>query len=388
MRRPSILLSAAFVALALSAPARGEDGASDPVKLVRTLQFLQDSIAHGTVASDDARRKLIDLVGQRFLDADPEVWRDNRNAEAALLYVLNGGNPAVLSRLPKSEDDARRATLVAAVAAYAGGSQAEALKLWSEIALDTLPLALVGPAALVKANLLFDQNPKEALRFADIARLESPGTLVEEAAVRRGIEIAAKLGNADRFAFYATRYATRFPRSMYGTVFRQRFARSYLAVAERTGAEAAPRLDAILAPLATEDRRAIFLEVAGLALVEAKMALARTAAENAAALSVPGTAEMQRATLYRAAARAISDDPADARDELAALAGSEMAADDRALLEAVRHVVAAIERWPAVPADTPPVENEAAANPSVDTLVARAEDAIGAADAALAGARP
>ena len=301
--------AALFLVLTLGGLAVAEEDVSEPVKLVRTLQFLQDSIAHGTVASDDARRKLIDIVGKRFLEADTEIWRDRRNADAALLYVLNGGNPAVLTRLPKADDDARREQLVAAVAAYASGSQAEAKALWADIDLSTLPMGLVGPAALVKANLLFDDNPSQALRFADIARLESPGTLVEEAAIRRSIEIAAKLGDPARFEFYAIRYAIRFPRSMYGAGFRQRFSESYLAIAAKAGPDSSPRLDEMLAPLDTDDRRQIFLEVARRAVVDARMALAKTAAEDASALSTPGTDDMRRAAFYGAAALAISGDP-------------------------------------------------------------------------------
>ncbi len=381
-----------FLVWTLGGLAAAEDDTSDPVKLVRTLQFLQDSIAHGTVASDDARRKLIDIVGKRFIEADTEIWRDQHNADAALLYVLNGGNPAVLNRLPKAEDDARRAQLIAAVAAYAGGSQAEAKALWADIDLDSLPPGLVGPAALVKANLLLNDDPAQALRFADLARLESPGTLVEEAAIRRSIEIAAKLGDSARFEFYATRYAIRFPRSMYGGAFRQRFSESYLAIASKPGSENPPRLDEILAPLGADDRREIFLEVARRAVVEARMPLAKTAAEDAAALSKPGTNEMHRATFYRATAQAISADPGDALHDLDTLPVAEMQPTDQELLKAVRSVVDQIQRWPtlpkdyAPPADAPPENAPADGQPTVKEIALKAQGALDAAAKAMQGA--
>ena len=382
-------LCAALVLPLLVAAGRAEEGVSEPVKLVRTLQFLQDSIAHGTVATDDARRKLIDLVGKRFLEADATTWLERRNADAVLLYVLNGGNPAVLKRLPKSDDDVERQRLVAAVSAYADGSRAEAQSLWAAIDISELPVGLIGPAALVKANLLFESDPKQALRFADIARLESPGTLVEEAAIRRGIEITAKLGDPARFEFYAVSYALRFPRSMYGAAFRQRFSELYLAVASKGDAGLSPRLETIVAPLDVDDRRQIYLEVARRAIVEAKMTFAKTAADSAAALSEPDTPEMSRAAFYQAAASAISGDPGGARRQLHRLNADDLQQSDRDLLNAVLRVVDQIERWPTPDLNAAPVEAEKAGDdgePTVDAIAARSKDVMAAAAAAVAGA--
>ena len=354
---------------------------------MRTLQFLQDSIAQGTVASDDARRKLIDLVGKRFLEADAETWNDRRNADAALLYVLNGGNPAVLARLPTG-DGITGTHLIAAVTAYATGSTEDARSLWEGIDISTLPAGLVGPAALVKANLLFDSDPAQALRFADIARLESPGTLVEEAAIRRGIEIAAKLGDSRRFEFYSVSYTTRFPRSTYGASFRRRFSESYLSLASKGDPATAPQLDTILAPLNDQDRRDIYLEVARQAVVNAEMARAKTAAEDAALLSVPGTDEMFRAKLYRAAAMAVSANPGDAREELDALDGKALQPGDRDLLNAVLVLVDQIQRWPEPATVAPPAdaaEMSAEGEPSVGDIAARAKSVMAAAAATMAG---
>ena len=48
--------------------------------------------------------------------------------------------------------------------------------------------------------MLAADEPQEALALLDEARLLSPGTLVEEAALRRSIALAAALGDAKRFA--------------------------------------------------------------------------------------------------------------------------------------------------------------------------------------------
>jgi chemotaxis protein MotC len=377
-----LLLSAASAAHGQAA-----NEIEEPVKLVRTLQLLQDQIAHGTLVSEGARRALIDTIGTRLLSADPETWRDPRNVDAALLYVLSGGNPAILAKLPSAGDDAPRAEFISAVGAYATGSQQEAAKLWAPVDLSTLPVSLVGPSALAKATLLMNDDPKQAMHFVDIARLESPGTLIEEAAVRRGIEIAARLEDAERFELFASRYATRFPRSMYAEAFRHRFSQFYLAIASQDDGQASPKLETILAPLANDDRREIFLEIARLAIVRGEVALGKSAAESAVALSGPGTTEMRRAQFYRAAAFAIGEDPGAGSVELAEADAGELPPADRELLSAVLTVMDEIQRWPEVVGDSepPPVEKPEgedtppeSAPASVD-VAQRARDAVDAA---------
>jgi chemotaxis protein MotC len=371
-----------LLSLAPAAHAQAPENIDEPVKLVRTLQLLQDQIAHGTVDTDDARRILVERIGTRLLAADPETWRDNRNVDAVLLYVLSGGNPAVLARLPSAGDDSARDALIAAVTAYATGSKDEAARLWAPIDVRALPLGLVAPSALAKATMLMESDPKQAMSFLDIARLEAPGTLIEEAAVRRGIEIAARLGDAERFEFFSSRYATRFPRSMYAEAFRHRFSAFYVEIASRGDGQTPPKLETILAPLADQDRREIFLEIARLSIVGGKVALGKSAAEQAIALSAEGTVEMQRARFYRAAAFAIGEDPGIGRAELAKAEAGGLPSTDRELLAAVMAVMDEIQRWPPVVGEPQTVEvpkaqgeTSAAADPAVD-VTARARDTL------------
>ncbi len=384
MRRRLRSLLAAVSVLAASSLAAMAQGPSDPVKLVRTLELLQDSIAHGTGAPEDGRRKLIDVIGESFLSADPNTWLDERNADAALLYVLNGGHPVVLTRLPSSEEGSARVQLVAAVAAYAAGSRTAAMQLWDEIDLATLPAGLAGAAALAQANLVMETQPERALRLVDIARLESPGTLVEEAATRRGLELAKRLGKPDRFEFYAVAYISRFPRSPYNAAFRRLLSQSYLELVATP--EAAPRLDSILAVLPAEDRIGMYLDVARLAVVGAEMALASTFAETALGLSQPDTTEMLRAELYRMAAAAFIGDPVAARRRLEELRSADIPRNDRELLSAVLSVVEQVQRWPTAeggakppPADEAGREAAGAGSVPVDGVLTRGEAALASA---------
>ncbi len=369
-----------------------QSGIGGPVRMVRTLELLQDQIAEGAEASDAARRDLIAAIAQRFLAMDVSTWQDANNVNAALLYVLSGGNPAILDKLPEPDDEDRE-KLLAAVRAYATGAPSDAKALWAGIDLTRLPDELVGPAALVKANLLLDSDPAAAMRFVDIARLESPGTLIEEAAIRRGIEIAAKVRDAARFEFLSIRYATRFPHSMYAAAFRRHFAESYLAVAS-DDFEKQPELATVLSPLAADDRRDVYLEVARLAVLDTRMALARSAAEHAVALSSADTVPMMRAELYQAAAVAMLGDPQQASEALSTIKAKTMPTSDRELMQAVSSVVGAIQKWPAG-AEEDKQTADAADDPFAGTdgeasaaYLGHVHDAIAAADQALSAMTP
>ena len=331
------------------------EASDDPVRLVRTMEMLHDQMARGTPESENARRALVVSISTRMLAADPAIWRDSHNVDAALLYVLSGGNPAVLDRLSETQD-ATRLTLVAAIRAYATGSPAEAKRLWEGVDLGALPVGLIGAAALAKATLLTEDDPQQAMRFVDMARLEAPGTLIEEAAVRRGIEIAAKLGDQARFEFLSTRYASRFPRSMYGEAFRRRFSEYYLAIATEKEGQLSPKLETILAPLSDTDRRAIFLEIARLALSEERRS------------SEDPRPTMQRLFRQTAPSRCRGRGSIRSRRRpsetiwhpcglaLESLAQGDLPPRDRALLDAVSTLLGEIERWPPAKDEPPPVE--------------------------------
>ena len=122
------------------------------------------------------------------------------------------------------------------------------------------------------------------------------------------------------------------------------------------------------------------------------MALGKSAAENAAALSGEGTVEMRRAQLYRAAALAVSADPAGPA-ELDRVDAGGLPDRDRELLGAVLAVVAEIRQWPEVAGEVepPPVEvsngapAEGTSAPAPD-VVAPAQDAVLAAKRLLVDA--
>ena len=149
-RLPPMLMLAA---LALAGPIRAEEAERMPFELVRSLRTIQDRIAHGDAAAHESQGQLMAEIAARLARVDAAAWNDPRNARAAVIYVLSGGDPAVLKRLhgagalPGIEEN-----LVKGVLAYSEGRSAEADLL---LGIDTRGLdpTIGGHIALVQASI-------------------------------------------------------------------------------------------------------------------------------------------------------------------------------------------------------------------------------------------
>jgi chemotaxis protein MotC len=299
-----------------------------PYELVRTLQSLQDQMAAGSTDALAAQRVLRVEIDRQFAAADPKVWQDHRNAEASVTYVLSGGTPTILARLAKLDPKpAVDPQLVAGVLAYVEGDQETAGRALSGISLADLPPSMSGQVALAQSALAVRADPQRAMRLLSMARLMAPGTLVEEAALRRQIYVADQLKATKDVESLARQYLDRFRHSVYAGNFRARFAAA-ISHMDFVDKEAEfPRLDDMLAMVEPDSRCQLYLTVALASVVKGRVTAGRLAAERALALADPDSASAARARLYHAAALV-----ADAKSLDAAL--SDFGAIDSHLLTA------------------------------------------------------
>jgi chemotaxis protein MotC len=293
--------SGTALAQPVSPPAR------EPYQLVRTLQLLQDQIAGGSVEAHGAQVSLLAHIADAFLAADAQAWQDRRNARAAVVFLLSGGHPQVIRTLLDRRRLAVDDRLVTGALAYVEGREGDAAELLRDVDARALPASLGGQVSLVKSALVVRQDAKAATVHLDDARLLMPGTLVEEAALRREIFVAGQADDFERFEALATRYMRRYPRSVYAGNFRQRFALALMRFGFAQEERYFPRLAAMLDNLDADSRRTLYLLVSRTAVLRGKSGMARLAAEQAAVLSGPGSREYERARLYGAAARVVTD---------------------------------------------------------------------------------
>ena len=361
-----------------------------PYELVRTLQAMQDDMAAGSTAALAGQRALLQRMEEEFADADPLVWQDRRNARALVAYTLGGGRPVTLRRLlasdtPPDGDEA----LMRGALAYVEGDEATARRHLAEIDARSLPASLGGQLALAQAALAVGADPKGAMQLLDTARLLAPGTLVEEAALRRQIFVASELNDLARFEMLSGQYLRRFRRSVYAGNFRRRFAAALSRMDFLDDPAQFHRLDDMLAETDAEAQRELYLVVAQAAVNEGKTALAATAAERALASAPAGSMDEARGRLYRGAAMAVSRDGLDAAmSDLRKVDKRDLPRTDAALLQAASETALLIQTAAAAAEDGPDQPVEVAPDDEAPSAtVTRARDAIAAIDTLLEQAR-
>lgn len=361
-----------------------------PQDMVRALRRAQDSMAQGSTAALEAQRTLIARIEQEFAAADAATWQDPHNARAAVTYFLSGGNPAILRRMmdmqPPPAIDPR---LLRGTLAYLEGREDESLRQLKDIDARSLPPSLGGQVALAQAALNVRKDPAKSAHLLAVARLLAPGTLVEEAALRRAILIASQLGDAASFEYLSKQYLFRFRNSVYAGNFRQRFAAALSRIGFGNGPDQFHRLDAMLDMLEPDSRREMELTVARAAVVQGRTTTANFAADRALAALPDGSDDAERAKLYRAASLAPNPDTyKEAIADLNSVDKMRLAPSDAALLEAATATAETVRRATDSPsAMTPRPQETAGPLSKADTLpvMERAREAIANVDAILKG---
>jgi len=360
--------------LAVASPAVAEAPAPlSPFQLVRSLQLVQDRLADGDHAALPMQKKLLEMIDRRLREAAAEDFDDLRNFRAMLIYAMSGGNPKTIEVVSAKLDlEGPDAALSRGVLEYLQGRPSAARTQLAGI--DALAQApeLGAFLALVKGSIAATDDPEAALGFFDQARLLGPGTLIEEAALRRSIILGAERGDAERFLLLSSQYVRRFLRSPYAS----QFADSFVAgVIQLDGIVSLDAIDDIVAGMEADQRKVIYLRLARRSAIDGLRelsAFASTRAESSGSSEKP--TDDPRTILYASLSSVTSDNVAEVVARLKTIDTSKLSANDRLLLEAVTKV--ADEVMAALPEPEKPKPEPA------KEVAAPLADAVGEAEAA------
>lgn len=359
-----------------------------PFLAVRALGIIHERIIQGDRDAFDRQAELIGEIARELGTFPDVVWADARNRHAAIRFVLGGGDPSVVRRLlDRTLVPAPELALAHGALAFATGDPIVAAKQLADVDLRTLGPSLAGLVTLIRCTLAAESDVAAAMRLCDEARLLSPGTIVEESALRVSIELA--IGDRARSARLISLYLRRFARSLYLPVVRPHIAR-HLAVHDALADPAAARwLAASMRQLTPDVRGLLLRDAAEEALRRGKPATAAAAARRLFD-HLPGTApERSRALVYEGAARMLLPESGGALALLDEAERYSLDADVRELAAAARALAVAITGPPkaaasdrkAVPRSEPP------GLPTSGTPL-RSRAAIAAADRLLAETAP
>lgn len=384
---------AILLGLAAGSTAPAQDSKGEPFELVRSLQSLQDQIARGNSRAYATQRVLLGRIAEQFATAPPERWKEAKNARAAIVFVLSGGNAKVVQKLLDSgaafEIDEN---LLKGALAYAERRLEPAAELLGKVEARTLDVSIAGLVSFVQAELAAKSDPAKAFAYLDDARLLAPGTLVEEASLRRQISLIGPMEDRERYEALATLYLRRFPNSLYAGNFRQQFAIAIAGNVHASEPDRLARLEAIFAGVSVADRRDLYLTISEEALLKGKSGIAAFAAVGAEKLAVAGSAEEARARVYQGAALVATEGTEKGVALLESVERAKLSEADAALVDAGLAVADAVQRPPEdadagddrAKAATKPGESDA---PAASAVVARAQKTFADVDQMLTEAR-
>lgn len=359
-RRYGISLLAAIAGICSSA-ALAAMPAPEPYMLVRSLRMLQDQVASGKPEALPMLNRVLGRIATEFQTADPSLWSKPANAYASMVYLLNGGNPVVVREILTSDKlapvDAR---LIDGALAYADGNGISLLENFSGKLPPETPGELIASIYLVTAAQLASIDTTSAMARLDEVRLVAPGTLLEEAALRRSLIIAAKLGDGSKLLTAARNYLQRFSYSPYTEDFFRQLVDAIILVGDKISND---EIDELMQHARNRARLPFFLRVARGAVVAGQIRRAQYAAGEAERLAEKLKLNTTQAKLYRTISEVGSKNTPEAIEALAAFPKNGLHERDVQLLEAAQGIAGQIvrppeTRQPEKPAPTPVLEDE------------------------------
>lgn len=369
MRLAATLSGAALIAL-LAAGVAGEAHASEapalePYQLVRCLQLLQDRIASGDQASLPMQRRLLEMTDERMRTADPAAFKEIKNFRALLIYAMSGGNPLtieqVVSRLTLEEADQK---LAQGVIDYLRGRPKGTIEALASIDPLTQTSELGAFLALVKGSVSLTDEPEKAMGLFDQARLLSPGTLVEEAALRRSVALASKIEDGGRFLRTSTQYVRSYLRSPYASQFADAFVAGVVTLHTSINLDSVAEITAMMD---AEQEKVVYLRIARRAAIDGLTELSAFAAAKAEQGRDGSNNADPRAQLYSGLSAVTSGNAAEMLGKLGGIDRDKLSKGDRALLDAVEAVASELtSAVPASPAANKPVDIADLPPPSLD----------------------
>jgi len=298
------------------------------------VQRLQARMAQGDKEAYTEQRAKLKAAGEAIAAAGPEAFKSRIERDAVAIYLLSGGQPRdVLKIVERGDFPGAESDLLRGAVGYALGRQSDAEKLLP-FDPNAQSLRLGGQLAYAQSVLLTPKDAKKSLELLDLARLLVPGSLTEEAALRREILLVGDLRDPDRVAFLARQYVERYGKSIYAGNFVQGLAQTANKYDLCANLASLDKFTALLELLTAEQRRAFLLDIARASVVLGRFDVASQAARRSLTSATPGSNDEARARLYDVVSRFPQMDEEQQMAAFAAVDPTKLSAADSNLLAA------------------------------------------------------
>lgn len=319
----------------------------EPYQYVLALQRLQDQVVQGDVMAHKAQREMLLFMANDFKKVRVVDWQKKKNAEALLIYVLSGGNPELAEKLLEIKNQpALPDNLLAGAFAYVTGNYSEAKKLLSKSKLQGMSINVRSQVAIAQATLYAESDYKTALKYLAQVRLWKPGTLLEEAALRRSFSLAGAHGQKQKFLLWSSQYVRRFRHSFYLPDFISKFS-FYVTKLNLAGDhDFANSVIDVIRHLKENQQASIYLTVARAAVLDGNNIQAKLMATKARTLLKKGTSYAARAELYFTASQVAKTAPEKIEKFLSKVERGLLTGQDQKIYDVVKMMLTEVRKKP------------------------------------------
>ena len=293
-------------------------------------------------------------MAERFAGFDGTIWAKAKNARALAMFTLGGGNAEVGSKVLAS--GALRAPyerIVKGAIAASKRRRRTALKYLTQVDPMKIRGHLGALIALVSGVMMIEKKTAEAAQLLAMPGSLAPGTIIEDAALRRMLVAHSKVGTLEPFLHASRSYIRRFQKSVFGSSFDRLLGSQLLTFNAEELARHFGDIDQVLERLKPERRRKIYLTLSRGAVLTGKLDVAKFAADQARELSNEGTRAFSRVSLYQAGSTLFGENRGHATLLLSTVNVQALSKGDRALHAKVSRLAKSLTAWPPKDFDSP-----------------------------------
>lgn len=317
------------------------EGGPAPFRLMRSLQLVQDRIAAGDRDAIPLQDDMMPLIEDSFRAAGSSIAQDPRDLDALMMYALSGGDVRLVKELiPHLKSREREARLATAVVLQRSGQAELAARVVNEMRPQDFGELVGAYLAIFKSGLVAPGEEPRVIAELDIARIAAPGTLVEEAALRRQLSLYAGRNDFAGVMRTARRYFDRFAASPFAGPLVDAFSEETVRLSRDEDRDA---VNALVDRLSPQRALAVFYRLARAAAVQGRSGFLAWASEIYGERLGDDASAKERANLafFRELARLPALDRDEAIARFRTFDGKALGSDEKRLLAATRSVLAA-----------------------------------------------
>ncbi|AGA64942.1 Chemotaxis Precursor (Motility Protein C) Transmembrane [Liberibacter crescens BT-1] len=319
------------------------DNVLPPYRLIRSLQTVMDTAIQGNV---NIRSSMIKDMDIQLRKTNIDAFSDQRNVEAVLIYSMIGGNPLTLEYfLSKDTKGYFDTSFIKFLRQYLSGTarlnNVQIQKLQKEI--DGRPI--VPYMALLFGNMMMVSHSSRSLQFFDQVRLLSPGTILEEIALRRSLAVAIRKGMQKNAIRYAKQYVRRFSHSTYFEHFARLLIQLFISDTIKIEKNDILEITSFLSPV---QKYNIFFKIARYAIISNKRSLGIIATEQLKALVNLSDHSSSTIRLYEELVKLPFSDIRSIEHNLESISDKDLSSQDRSLKMAAKFLIKEILRSPLI----------------------------------------